>query len=242
MTRHLPNFITLLNLFTGCWALVMLFQGNPEDAAWLVFLSAVFDLLDGLVARALHVQSPIGKQLDSLADMVTFGLIPGVVMYQLLQQSDLSAWVQQGAIKEFVSYLPFVVTLFSALRLAKFNVDERQTKEFIGLPTPANTLWVISLPLILLNRPGEWDFILRSAPVILMLCVISSWLLVAEIPLFSFKFSGWSWQANNYPYLLIIISLPLLLFFSFAALPPIIGFYVLLSLIRNQRTVNSKTP
>ncbi len=236
MTRHLPNFITLLNLFTGCWALVMLFHGAPEDAAWLVFLSAVFDLLDGWVARALRVQSPIGKQLDSLADMVTFGLIPGVVMYQLLQASDLSQWVAQTSVREFIQYLPFVVTLFSALRLAKFNVDERQTKEFIGLPTPANTLWIIALPLMLLNSPGEWEFLLRSAPLLLMLCAVSSWLLVAEIPLFSFKLSGWSWQANLYPYLLLVLSAPLLLYFSFAALPPIIGFYVLLSIIRNQRT------
>jgi CDP-diacylglycerol--serine O-phosphatidyltransferase len=115
-------------------------------------------------------------------------------------------------------------------------VDERQTKEFIGLPTPANTLWIIALPLMLLNRPGEWEFLLRSAPLLLMLCAVSSWLLVAEIPLFSFKLSGWSWQANLYPYLLLVLSAPLLLYFSFAALPPIIGFYVLLSIIRNQRT------
>lgn len=216
--------------------MVMLFQGAPEDAAWLVFLSAVFDLLDGLVARALHVQSPIGKQLDSLADMVTFGLIPGVVMYQLFQQSDLASWVPQTDIRNFVQYLPFIVTLFSALRLAKFNVDERQSKEFIGLPTPANTLWIISLPLIVMNRPGEWDFLLRSAPVVLVLCAVSSWLLVAEIPLFSFKFNGWSWRMNQYPYVLIALSVPMLLIFSFAALPPIIGFYVLLSLLRNQRT------
>src|SRR5690606_19805382 len=140
MKRHVPNFITCLNLFSGCIGVTFAFAGQLQLAAYCVVLSGVFDFFDGLVARALHVKSPIGKELDSLADVVSFGLLPGAVLYHMLGVASPTV--------EWLPYLGFVVTVFSALRLAKFNIDDRQSTDFIGLNTPMNAFYVVSLPFI----------------------------------------------------------------------------------------------
>ncbi|MEX0361790.1 MAG: phosphatidylcholine/phosphatidylserine synthase, partial [Allomuricauda sp.] len=158
MRSYIPNFLTLLNLFSGCVATVFAVQNQLEMAAIFVFIGIFFDFFDGLAARALHVQSEIGVQLDSLADMVTSGVVPGIVMFQLLDMSQASGWSEGqlagipwlGVDVAPIAFFGFIITLASAYRLAKFNVDENQVSSFIGLPTPANTLLILSLPLILL--------------------------------------------------------------------------------------------
>ena len=140
MKKHLPNAITILNLLSGCIAILSLFKGAVWTMALFVFLAAFFDLMDGMIARWLNVSSAIGKELDSLADMISFGLLPGLVMMTLLQESDLQKWTNGNVALSWLIYFPLLITAFSALRLAKFNIDTRQQSEFIGLPTPANTL------------------------------------------------------------------------------------------------------
>jgi len=232
LKKHLPNLLTSLNLFCGCIASILVFRGKVEWVGYVVLLAAVFDLFDGFLARKLGVSGPFGRELDSLADMVTFGFVPGAILFQLLQASDLALAFPDPDLRRVIQFLPFVVTVFSGLRLAKFNIDTRQSTSFIGLPTPANTLWIISLPIILTWYPGQYEF-LRSHWVILLLSILSAGLLVAELPLFSLKFKHFGWKGNEYPYILILIALPLALFFSFAALPMIVATVVLLSLVRN---------
>lgn len=201
--------------------------------ALFVFLAAFFDLMDGMIARLLHVSSAIGKELDSLADMISFGLLPGLVMMTLLQESDLQKWTNGNVALSWLIYFPLLITAFSALRLAKFNIDTRQQLEFIGLPTPANTLWIISLPIVLKKMPGEFDFLILNAPLLLCMTVLSCYLMVAEIPLFSFKMKGFSIRKYSFQYMLILFALVTFFVISFAAIPLIVAFYVLLSIFRN---------
>lgn len=217
MKKHIPNFITALNLFSGCIAAVYAFNGELQIAAYFILLAALFDFMDGLAARALNAYSEIGKQLDSLADMVSFGFIPGLFVFKMLSES-----LPVSGFPIYLSYIGFVITVFSAFRLAKFNIDTRQSENFIGLATPANTLFFISLPF--LSTP--------ISPVLLMiLTIVFSILLVSELPLFSFKFKSLGFNANIHRYLLIILSLILIIFFKFAAIPMIIVGYILLSII-----------
>lgn len=225
MKKHIPNFITCLNLFSGCIATVYAFNGELETAAYFVLLAALFDFLDGLAARALKAYSEIGKQLDSLADMVSFGFIPGVFVFKMLESSLVANSLPQN-----LAYIGFVITIFSALRLAKFNIDTRQTENFIGLATPANTLFFISLP-FLQSQPIEVLHILTNPIVLVFLSVGFSFLLISEIPLFSFKFKSMAFNPNIHRYLLLILSLILIIFFKFAAIPMIIVIYILLSII-----------
>lgn len=226
MKRHLPNLLTCLNLFFGCLALVALLRYHPSQALYLVVAAAVCDVLDGAVARALNVSSPIGKQLDSLADMVSFGLVPAFVLFRLLQVTGPATFAPE--VFRILQFIPFSVAVFSALRLAKFNIDERQTTGFIGLPTPANTLWIIPLPL--LAEEGSWWM---NPWVLIGLSMLSSYLLVSEWRLFSFKVHGFSIRKNLFQYILILSSLVLALIFSWSALPMMVGLYVLLSLIKS---------
>jgi CDP-diacylglycerol--serine O-phosphatidyltransferase len=225
MKNHLPNAITCLNLFAGCLALCNVFAGRLELAAYLVGLAAVFDFADGLVARALHASSPIGKDLDSLADMVSFGVVPGAMLYHLLGQGAYS-------LPFWLPYAGFIVTVFSALRLAKFNNDTRQTTSFIGLPTPACTLVVASLPLILTYDTYNLTPLILNPWVLLGLTVLLSGLLVAELPLFALKFKNLSWHDNSVRFVFLLLSVVLLLILQAAAVPVIILLYVLLSLWR----------
>src|SRR5476651_291942 len=147
--KHLPNAITCANLFSGCVGIVFAFSGNPVFAAYCIFLAAIFDFFDGFASRVLQSFSGIGKDLDSLADMVSFGFLPAAIMYQLFLQAP-----QIEGVSQYLNFIAFLIPVFSALRLAKFNTDERQTEIFIGLPTPANAILIASLPFILDQHPN----------------------------------------------------------------------------------------
>jgi CDP-diacylglycerol---serine O-phosphatidyltransferase len=229
MKKHIPNFITCLNLFTGCVAIYIAFQGNLVFAAYLVGLAAVFDFLDGMVARLLHAYSEIGKQLDSLADMVSFGVLPGIIMFQLMRKSAMADPNTSLLQAEVFPFLAFIIIIFSALRLAKFNIDTRQTTLFIGLPTPANTLFIASLPLILATDQFNLSQYFMNQYVLLGLTLFLSYLLVAEIPLFALKFKNLAWKDNATRFIFLLIAIPLLFLLKFAAIPMIIVLYVLLS-------------
>jgi CDP-diacylglycerol--serine O-phosphatidyltransferase len=249
--KHIPNLFTCLNLFCGCIAVIMIFRFKPhtdsseglyhlERAAFLVFLAAFFDFLDGLSARVFKVHSDLGLQLDSLADMVTFGFVPGAILFQLLKMSDPSLIYADENFLRIFQFFPFVITIFSALRLAKFNIDERQTESFIGLPTPANTLLIVSLPLILLHDDFHLTGLIRNPYFIVILSVVMSYLLIAEIPLFSLKFKNFTWKQNKYQYILLISAVILFSIFIYVAIPLIILLFVFLSIIRNIETAKRK--
>ncbi|MBX3163764.1 MAG: CDP-diacylglycerol--serine O-phosphatidyltransferase [Bacteroidetes bacterium] len=213
MKKHIPNIITLGNLFCGCLAIVKIFEGDLIRAAYLVGIALICDFFDGFAARLLKVTSPIGKDLDSLADMVTFGVVPGLVMFHL---------------NSSLSYFAFIIPIFSAIRLAKFNNDTRQTSSFIGLPTPANAALICSLPLAAGENYAQldsWAYI----PIVL----IGSLLLVAEIPLFALKFKNFAWADNKIKYIFLVLCLVLLVALKFAAIPLIIILYILLSIVNN---------
>jgi CDP-diacylglycerol--serine O-phosphatidyltransferase len=237
LKKHLPNAITCLNLLCGCLALTFIFNGDLVMGAYLVGAAAVADFFDGLLARALRVSSPIGKDLDSLADMVSFGVVPGAIMYQLLSLPRLAAgqtvatsYLHVPSTGEFLlPFVGFLITIFSALRLAKFNNDTRQTTSFIGLPTPACTLVVASLPLILANDNfGVAGFILNLW-LLLGLSVLLSGLLVAELPLFALKFKNLRWLGNRRRFLFVALALVLVSTLRAAGIPLAVLVYVLLS-------------
>lgn len=246
MLKFIPNFITLCNLFFGSIAVVFAIQGNIPLAASFVLLGIFFDFFDGLAARAFKVESPVGKELDSLADVITSGLAPGIVMMQLLFMASLDTvpvnlWEEASLLldsKVFFPLLGLLITLASAYRLAKFNVDERQTSSFIGLPTPANALWVISLPLILIYQPSEVaSEILLNKWVLIFLTLLSCFLLNANLRLFSLKFKARSFKANSIRYIFLFVSIALLIAFWFVAIPLIILLYLVLSLLAKKEVV-----
>lgn len=234
--KHIPNLITLLNLFCGCIAIVFVSKAietgdsfNYEMAFYMVCLGIFFDFFDGFFARLFKVASPLGLQLDSLADMVTSGVAPGFVMYSLF----LSSGHQLGT-SEFIPYLGFIVTLGSCYRLANFNIDTRQTDSFIGLPTPANSLFILSLPLVLKFSDSLLLLeILTNQWVLLLITLCSAYILNAEIPLFSLKFKKFNLKDNVLQIVFLAISVVLLVLFQFGAVPLIIIFYVLLSIVNN---------
>jgi CDP-diacylglycerol--serine O-phosphatidyltransferase len=236
--KHIPNTITLLNLLAGLLALIHAFNGNYNEAFSLVCLGIFFDYWDGFFARIWKVQSPIGLQLDSLADMVTSGVVPGLVMYKML--GDIQENQSQYNLTEdtyymgVVPYLGFLITLASCYRLAKFNVDTRQTDSFIGLPTPANALLIMSIPMIQFHSEFEWLVDFLSNPYVLVgITVLSSYLLNAEIPLFSLKVKSFSWEKYKMQVVFLILSLILLILLEFIAIPIIILLYVILSVVNN---------
>lgn len=238
MTHHLPNLMTLANLFCGCMAIVNIFNAKLEMAGAFVAIAAVLDFLDGFVARLLNAGSALGKQLDSLADMVTFGVVPGMTLYTIyfmgstMRDMD-SLWLQAG------QYFMFSVTLFSCLRLAKFNIDERQSSYFIGVPTPANTLMVMALPFVLSNDHFGLSAIIYHPLFLVVLAGISSVLMVAEIPLLSLKFKSMGWKENKGIYLLLVLSLAAIWILGFAAAPVIYVFYLILSIIFHPEKMKS---
>ena len=232
LKRHLPNAVTCINLLFGCFALTAIFNGQLALGAYFVAAAAVADFFDGLLARALRVSSAIGKDLDSLADMVSFGVVPGAILFQLLLKALASAQpnaAPAAGLMHYLPYLAFIVSVFSALRLAKFNNDTRQTTSFIGLPTPACTLVVASLPLILLNDQfGVKSFILNPW-VLIGLTLLLSGLLVAELPLFALKFKNLRWADNRRRFLFVLLAAGLLLALQATAVPLVVLFYVLMS-------------
>lgn len=230
MKKHLPNAITCANLFSGCIGIVFAFKGNLEAAAYFVIFSGIFDFFDGMVARLLNVKSAIGKDLDSLADMVSFGFLPGVIMFHLLKASDYSS--------EYLPYLGFIITIFSALRLAKFNNDTRQTEDFIGLNTPMNTLFICSLPFI----ANDYPQVIASSILLIAVTAITSFLLVSEIKIFSLKFSDLSWAKNRIKFIFLILSAILIAFLKFAAIPFVLVLYIALSFLHFKGATPNKLP
>ncbi|OOQ56877.1 CDP-diacylglycerol--serine O-phosphatidyltransferase [Mucilaginibacter pedocola] len=223
--KHLPNAITCANLFSGCVGIVFAFQDNLVVASYAIFLAAIFDFFDGFASRVLNSVSCIGRDLDSLADMVSFGFLPAAIMYELLLQAP------QTGISTWLNFIAFMIPVFSALRLAKFNTDTRQAESFIGLPTPANAILIASFPLILQQYDGLDRVILNPYGLISFIIVMCI-LLVAEIPLMSLKFKNTDFNKNFYRYLLLLFSAILILFFKFAAVPVVIVMYITLSLIQ----------
>jgi CDP-diacylglycerol--serine O-phosphatidyltransferase len=266
--KHIPNAITCGNLFCGCLAIVSAFNGNLVLTAYLVGLAAILDFFDGFAARLLKVSGEIGKQLDSLADMVTFGVVPGVVMFQMIKlsifnfalsgDSSVDTESKIGMLSEIsvLPYIAFLITIFSCIRLAKFNLDTRQSDSFIGVPTPANSILICSIPLILYYH---YDFSFLSAGhnslvlpshiendsfivqlminpyFLIVLTILMSFLLVAELPLFALKFKNFQWRGNRIRYSFLITSLILLILFQFVAIPFIIFLYIVLSIVARTR-------
>ncbi len=227
MKKHIPNTITCCNLISGCIATYWALCGVYDVALLFIIIGAVFDFFDGMTARLLHVSSPIGKELDSLADDITFGFAPSAIIFDFLKQNAAQLlW-------HYMAYLAFVMAAFSALRLAKFNLDERQSMGFIGLPTPANALFWGAL----IVGSEEW---LASSPYyiygVLALMFVSCWLLVAEIPMFALKFKSWAWKGNEIKYVFILSCIPLLLLLGVSGLAAIIAWYILLSILTRKTT------
>lgn len=227
--RNIPNALTCGNLLCGCVGVVEAFHNNLLLSCVLIGIALVFDFFDGFLARLLNASSPIGKDLDSLADMVTFGLLPAIIMYQLLMQSIPDLF---GIWK---AYPAFIIAVFSAIRLAKFNNDPRQSDSFIGVPTPANAMLIASLPLIVHMYGGIWKDIIINTNNLLILSVVMSYLLVMEMPLIALKFKHFAWKGNEARFLLIILTVVLLLTLKILAVPAVIILYILLSVADNFR-------
>ena len=237
--KHIPNAITLLNLASGLLAIIAIFKGYYDEAFLFVCLGIFFDFWDGFFARKFKVSGELGLQLDSLADVVTSGVVPGLMIFKLLQdiqEDDTSIYylTEDFYYMGFVPYLGFVITLASAYRLAKFNIDTRQTDSFIGLPTPANALFIMSIPMIQFDGTHEWLVNALFNPfVLLIISLVSAYMLNAEIPLFSLKIKDFSWDKNKLQVFFLAIAATLLLLLGFTALPIIILLYVVLSVVNN---------
>lgn len=215
--KHLPNTLTCLNLVCGCLGIVFVLEGRALPAAFFVWAACGFDFFDGFAARWLKVSSAIGKELDSLADMVSFGVLPSVMLY---------SWLKTETTNEWLPYLAFTVAVFSALRLAKFNIDERQSTSFIGLPTPANALFLTALPFL----PSQLLSFISQPWMLTILIIVFSLLLVSEIELFALKFKNFAWAGNEIRFTFLIGAVLLVVILQQSSLPLIILLYILLSL------------
>ncbi len=247
---NIPNLFTAANLISGCIAIILAFAGRIDLAPFAIFAGALFDFCDGFIARKMKISGEMGKQLDSLADMVTFGLAPGIIMFAMLVTfgndplitESPSGWVNKMLSGETTNYYPLialVIPFFSLFRLAKFNLDTRQTESFIGLPTPANTLFFMSFPLVasysdvdsgIMRNVSEFMFHPISISVAI---IVMSLLLVSEIPLFSLKFKSFGIKGNQIRYSFLLISLIFILVFKAWALALIVFLYLVLSIIEN---------
>ena len=234
MKKHIPNTITCLNLISGCIATYWAFQGDYQMALLFIVIGAVFDFFDGMSARLLHVSSPIGKELDSLADCITFGFAPSAIIFSYM--AGIHATQRCLSPLEFpfllmvgqagTAAVAFIMAAFSALRLAKFNLDERQALGFIGLPTPANALFWGSL----IVGAGAW---IHTSLIIMLGVPLSCYLLVSEIPMFALKFKTWGWKGNEVKYIFLLTCIPLLLLLGVSGLAAIIAWYVILLVINS---------
>lgn len=230
ITRHIPNTVTCCNLICGCIASVMAFQARYDMAIIFIIIGAVFDFFDGMLARLFKVSGPLGKELDSLADDITFGFAPSVIVFSLFKEVHYPEFLQ--SIADFIPYTAFLISAFSALRLGKFNIDPRQSTSFIGMPTPANALFWGSLVV------GGHDFLVSesfNALYLLALVILMSYLLIAEIPMFSLKFKNLTWKDNKVIYIFLLVCIPLLIIFRISGFAAIILWYILLSLITRKK-------
>lgn len=230
IVRNIPNSITCCNLISGCIATYNAFLGDIRMALLWIIVGAVFDFFDGMSARLLKVSSPIGKELDSLADDITFGFAPSAIIFYELSIMEYPSELLM--LKPYLPYFAFVMAAYSALRLAKFNLDERQSLGFIGLPTPANALFWGAL---FVGAQNFMESTVYMLPVVLLMICVSCWLLIAEVPMFALKFKQWGWKSNEVKYIFLISCLPLLMIFGITAFSVIIAWYVVLSVVVNLR-------
>lgn len=250
--KHIPNAITCGNLLCGCLAIIKIFEGNLILASYFVGIALILDFFDGFSARLLNVSSNIGKDLDSLADLVTFGVVPGVMMFKIIEiirilnittglvNSDNSSIGIDSSVY-WPPYFALVIPVFSAIRLAKFNNDTRQSDSFIGLPTPANAIFICSLPLVFnldyLFFESENNFFLSNLLLnptsLIVLSFLSSFLLISELPLIALKFKNFGWKDNKIKFIFIVFCVMLILCFQLKSLPLIIILYILLSIVNN---------
>jgi CDP-diacylglycerol--serine O-phosphatidyltransferase len=223
LKAQLPNFITLLNLLSGVLGILWVLEGQPLYGAYFVILSATFDFFDGFAARLLKVQSDMGKELDSLADVISFGVLPGILLYSLTKSQTEAS---------FLPYCTLIIPMLSAYRLAKFNLDTRQSDRFIGLPTPANALLLTTIPYLAARWPelSPW---LSSPIALVVIAWLTSLLLVAELPLIALKFKNSSFTDNSYRYTLLVIGAVCLVWLQLAGIPLVILAYLLLSGMEN---------
>ncbi|WP_250434181.1 CDP-alcohol phosphatidyltransferase family protein [Hanstruepera flava] len=248
MKKHIPNIITLLNLFCGCIAVILVMNNYFVASAIFVFLGIFFDFFDGLAARKLHVQSELGLQLDSLADMVTSGLVPGLMMYKLIEltgpqwdyleyYSTVGFEISNAEMYLFLPLIGLLITLASAYRLANFNIDTEQQSYFKGLPTPANALLILSFPLIMEFQNNDIiNATITNVWFLIGVTILSCYALNAPFKLFSLKFKTWGFSENSMRYTFLLLSIVLLIVLQFAAIPLIIVGYILLSLLA-QKTI-----
>jgi CDP-diacylglycerol---serine O-phosphatidyltransferase len=227
MIRHLPNFLTCCNLLCGCFGIVFVLENRSIPGAYFVWAAGIFDFFDGFAARWLKVSSPIGKELDSLADVVSFGVLPALVMYKLIGANTAL---------ESLPYIGFTIAAFSALRLAIFNIDTRQSESFIGLNTPANTFFITSLPLLPASI-GSW---LYQDWLLVTITLVFSLLLVSPIEMFALKFKNFKWKENKMRFTFLILSVLLLVTLKITAIPIIIILYIALSLADKAFDKNEK--
>lgn len=232
ITRHIPNTVTCCNLFSGCIASIMAFKGDYTLAISFILLGAVFDFFDGMLARLFDVSGPMGKELDSLADDITFGFAPSAIIFSLFKEVHYPDFLLPVA--DYMPYSAFLISVFSALRLAKFNIDPRQSMSFIGMPTPANALFWGSLIV------GAYPFLVSesfNALYLFILVIIMSLLLVAEIPMFSLKFKNLSWSQNKIRYIFLIVCIPLLICLKISSFAAIVIWYIILSLLTKKKNI-----
>lgn len=225
MKRHIPNALTCANLLCGCIGIVEVFHNNMLLSCALIGIAAIFDFLDGFAARLLRVTSDIGKELDSLADVTTFGVLPSIIIYQLLMRSipDIAGiWIANFA---------FVIAIASAVRLAKFNIDPRQSDSFIGVPTPANGLLIASIPFILSQYETVAGPLIVNTVNLLIFTAVISFLLVCELPLFALKFKSYGWKGNEIRFSFLVLSALLVVVWGVASVPLVIFLYILISAV-----------
>jgi CDP-diacylglycerol--serine O-phosphatidyltransferase len=228
MRKHIPNAITLVNLFLGSCALVTVLSGNFLYTFYLLFFAGLADWLDGGAARFLKVSSPIGKELDSLADMVSFGVVPGAILYMLLQIGQEGESILHFS---WAAAPAFLLTAFSGLRLAKFNIDERQTENFIGMATPSMAVFVVGLMLTYHFDYYGMRELVTNKWFLYTVIALFSWLMNAEIEMFSFKFKSLKWTGNEIRIIFIVLSLILLGFFQGAAFSLAVVLYIVLNIL-----------
>ena len=243
MIKHIPNAITCCNLLSGCISIVLMCNGYAVAAGAMIFLAAIFDFFDGFAARLLKAYSPLGAQLDSLSDVVSFGVAPSFIMYHYLSQVVDTSLLWRLEIADFtiLPFLAFFLAVFAELRLAKFNIDDRQTTSFIGLPTPAMGLFVASLPFTLQNENLAFMANNMSNPYFLIaIVVIFSYLMVSEIPFFSLKIKNLKFKENIHIYILAVFAIAAVIFLGFAAIPFVMLFYILVSIFKDIKSQRCK--
>ncbi len=228
MKKHIPNILTCSNLFSGCIAAYFAFHGELSTASYFLFLGLFFDYLDGFVARILGVSGELGKQLDSLSDVVSFGLVPGIMIQNFILHSPS---LENNPNLIWISFFGYLITVFSAVRLAKFNLDTRQSENFIGLPTPACGALFASIPFVLLNHGETFGIYIFDPKFLLPFVLLMCFLLVAELPLFSLKFKNYDVKKNSIRYIFLLAAIVLFLIFNLSSIPLIIFIYILLSII-----------